>query len=271
MENKTQPTDEIKKIKIGSKDTVGNVITDVLAFGNEYAIYEIETENINKKLRVIIDGVNDERENKIAKDYAEVKDKYITAKGLLYRTSNFGLMKNRVAHSLATALTGNPSLANEQFEKLILQINNEYKETYMRRLYYIVPGYVLLTAFTVILALNTIKNWDQAYKEIFDWLYVAYASIIGGVFSLTLNLPKIKFETEIGGWIFSVFGIERISISILAGIICFVGIKSKFILANLFKDPIDLWSLLFVIIIAAFSEKMVPNIIKDFIDKEIRT
>lgn len=36
--DKIEPTDTIKAIRVGSKDQIGNTITDVLALGDEYAI-----------------------------------------------------------------------------------------------------------------------------------------------------------------------------------------------------------------------------------------
>lgn len=269
MSNKSEPTEKIKKLKVGSKDDVGYVITDIMASGNEYAIYEIETDDINKKLRVLIDGATDENERKIVESYVKVKEKYITAKGLLYRSANFCLMKNRVAHTLATALSGNDDIALKQFERLIAEINKEYHDTFIRRLVYITPGYILLTLFILILALHN-SNTIILIDIVLFWVSVATAAIIGGVFSLTINLPKIRFDSEIGRAIFAVFGIERISISILAGVICTIGIKSKFILANLFQSSLEIWSLLFIVIVSAFSETFVPNIICNFADSSSR-
>lgn len=260
MTQKTQATDIIQNIKIGNKDLSGNLITDVLAKGNEYAVYEIDTPDINKKLRVLIDGIDDESEAKITESYVHVKEKYITAKGLLYRSVNYGLMKNRVAHTLATALSGYHEIALQQFERLIVDINKEYKDSFVRRIFYIAPGYILLTALVVFLALNTM-GFIYINDAVFVWIAVANAAITGGVFSLTLNLPKMRFEAEIGRAIFMIFGLERISISVLAGVICTIGIRSKFIMANVFGASIDIWALLFVVIVSAFSEKMVPNII----------
>lgn len=267
MSKKTEPSDKIKKIKVGSKDDSGYEISDVMASGNEYAIYEIETDDINKKLRFQIDGVDDESEKRIVQSYIKVKEKYIIAKGLLYRSANYGLMRNRVAHTLATAFSGSDDIALEQFDRLINEINKEYRDTYVRRIYYISPGYLLLTISVIILVLNT-SGVISLLDDIFFWFSVATAAIVGGVFSLTLNLPKVKFDSEIGRFIFAVFGIERVSISILAGIICTIGIKSKFILANVFhQSQFEIWALLFVVIASAFSETFVPNIIANLTDK----
>ena len=65
--SKTKRKESINSLKIGEKDTNGHIIVDILASGNEYSIYEIETKDINKKLRVLIDG-NDDKSEKILTD-----------------------------------------------------------------------------------------------------------------------------------------------------------------------------------------------------------
>jgi hypothetical protein len=44
--HKSQPTKRIQDFKIGGKDSAGHMITDILASGNEFVIYEIETNEI---------------------------------------------------------------------------------------------------------------------------------------------------------------------------------------------------------------------------------
>ncbi|MDH3997670.1 MAG: hypothetical protein OET90_02420 [Desulfuromonadales bacterium] len=261
---KTEATEKIKAIKIGNKDALGYLITDVLAVGNEYAVYEIETEDINKKLRVYIDGLDDESEQKILKDYIEVKQLYIQAKGLLYRSSNFGMMKNRVAHALSTALSGNAELAASEFKGLIGEINKEYKRTFVGRIYYVVPGYVLMLFLLCLSVFQTCYGWPTICQEVKEWLDVALAASIGGAFSLTLNVKNMVFAQEITEGVYIAYGLERISIALLAGVICTLGIKSEFIFANLIgESPEEVWGLLFVVSVAAFSEKMVPNLMKN--------
>lgn len=265
---KTHSTEEIKTIAVGKADCFGYTITDVLAKGNEYAIYEIDTEDINRKLRVFIDAADDEREQEVINAYLAVKQEYIKAKGLLYRSSNFGMMKNRVAHTLATALSGSPDLAKTEFKSLIEEINDEYQSAFLGRIFYLVPGYLILTLFVFALALNPFLEWLSISPVIKEWVYVATAALVGGNFSLTLNLKNIEFNKEINPLIYAAYGMERISIATLASVICTFGIKSKFIFANLFTDkPEDVWALLFIVSVAAFSEKFVPNIIKNVGEK----
>ena len=75
--SKTKRKESINSLKIGEKDTNGHIIVDILASGNEYSIYEIETKDINKKLRVLIDGNDDKSEKILTDKFNNVKQKYI--------------------------------------------------------------------------------------------------------------------------------------------------------------------------------------------------
>ncbi|MFT7003086.1 MAG: hypothetical protein ACJAWW_000420 [Sulfurimonas sp.] len=55
----------ISNIIINDKDMSGNKIINVLVKQNKYVIYEIETVDINNKIKVFIDGHSDESEHKI--------------------------------------------------------------------------------------------------------------------------------------------------------------------------------------------------------------
>jgi hypothetical protein len=237
-DQKAKPTDVINQIVVGGKDSSGNKITDVLAKGNEYAVYEIDVKDVQKRLRVKIDGINDERERQVVEWYTKVKDKYLEAKGLLYRSDEYNMFRNRVAHTLATALCGYEDLALSQFNKLIYSIKEEYRDKYIKRIFYIFPGYAILTMLIVFVSaihFNIIYN----NKDLVFWVGIVASAVIGGVLSLTVNLPKIRFETEVYNSIYFVFGLERISISILSGLVCTFAIKSKIILGGVF-DPDDI-------------------------------
>ena len=142
--SKTKRKESINSLKIGEKDTNGHIIVDILASGNEYSIYEIETKDINKKLRVLIDGNDDKSEKILTDKFNNVKQKYIEAKGLLYKSQNFGIMKNRVAHALSTALSSDKVNSNEEFISLINDIKNEAKLALKNRIFYLLPSTILV-------------------------------------------------------------------------------------------------------------------------------
>ena len=156
MTDKLMPTESIEKIKKGAKDNSGNIIQHVLASGNEYAIYEIDDDDINNRLRVYISGHTTDSEQKIIKRFIDVKQKYIIAKGLLYRSTNFGTMKNRIAHALASTLSTDEIDGVKEFEVLIDEINKEYKKSIINRFVYIIPVFLI----TLIMSILIIVNMD---------------------------------------------------------------------------------------------------------------
>jgi len=56
MSEKIEPVDSVAAITVGGTDIAKNIVTNVLAKNNEFAIYEIETNDINNRLKVFIDG-----------------------------------------------------------------------------------------------------------------------------------------------------------------------------------------------------------------------
>ena len=60
--SKTDTVESIKAIVSDAEDNSGNKVVNVLAKHNEYVIYEIETKDINNRIKVFIDGHTDESE-----------------------------------------------------------------------------------------------------------------------------------------------------------------------------------------------------------------
>jgi hypothetical protein len=93
--------------------------------------------------------------------------------------------------------------------------------------------------------------------------YIA-ATCVGGVFSITYSVKKILFESEPNLAYYLVIGFERLLLSILAGLIIFVGIKSKILFGDLIVS--NFYASLFTGFIAGFSESFIPNLL----NKEIK-
>lgn len=252
--------DSIKGIKVHSRDYNGNLVVNVLASANEYSIYEIDTPIPENRLRVYIDGINDEREEKLTSRFNLVKHNYLLAKSLLYRSSNFNLMKSRVAHVLATALSSDDPDPNKNFQILIDEIRAEYKKVVWRRVTFVLPAYTVL----ILLSINCLLiNCNPAYlalelpRDIPKFLLL---TVVGGVLSITYSLKKYVFETDPSKWFYFLLGWERISLALLAGVVVFVGIKSDLFLCHIFQA--NHYAQLFFGVVAGFSETCIPNILK---------
>ncbi len=256
---KKKPTKEVSSLKVGKPDSSGNMVIDLLAFGNEYAIYEIDTPDLNKKLRVLIDGHSNESEKELIQRFNTVKQGYIRAKGLLYRSPNFGMMKNRVAHTLASALSSEVAPTEDLFDTLINEIDQEATQSVINRLLYISPA-LLATIFAAILAFYCAPSKDLHFQ-----LAIAlFGACLGGFLSILINLNKLHFEEYKWGLYFAL-GSERVLLALVAGSIALVLIEANILLPDLL--PLDVWRTLTIAIVAGFSEQLVPSALTKIVNR----
>lgn len=251
---KQAPTHYVSSIKKGNTDTSGEKIIHVLASGNEFAIYEIEHPDINNRLKVLIDGHTDESENTLTEIFDIVKQDYIKAKGLLYRSPNFGMMKNRVAHALATCLRSGSDNKNI-FPELITDIETEIKQAFQNRLFYLMPvfGTALLSLLYVIICLCLFPNLVYISAIIFT-------IALGCSLSVLTNMKGLHFEEYNKRWIYLIFGFERLFLSFVTGCIGYLLIRSKLLFPKI--DVSDIWQLMPLITLSAFSERLIPNFLR---------
>lgn len=247
--SKTKRKESINSLKIGEKDTNGHIIVDILASGNEYSIYEIETKDINKKLRVLIDGNDDKSEKILTDKFNNVKQKYIEAKGLLYKSQNFGIMKNRVAHALSTALSSDTVNSNEEFISLINDIKNEAKLALKNRIFYLLPSTILVVLmFIYLININSYLNYEL----------LIFGASLGGSLSVLFTLKKRNFE-EFDTFHYFIIGLERIFLANIATAIIFILIKSGLFLPSF--TNYNLWITISIGVIAGFSEQLAPSLL----------
>ena len=257
MPDKLQPTEKISNIKKGSTDRSGNVILNVLVRANEYAIYEIDDKDINNRLHVFIDGHTNENEELIIKRYVKAKQKFIEAKGLLYRSTNFGMMKNRIAHTLASALSSDEINGEQEFETLIEDINNEYKKSTINRYLYITPAFVITVIASIVIFIN--MDWRATNYPYWQVICVIFGSSIGGSLSILAGLKKYSFDEHPTTKYYFMIGLERMFLSGLAGTIAFVGMRSGIVFQQV--DVNNYWAFMLIIIAAGFSESLVPSML----------
>jgi hypothetical protein len=265
---KTQPTEVIRSIKKGERDSSGNQIVSVLAAGNEYAIYEIEAAEPENRLRFQIDGITDSSEKVLRDKFAIVRQKYVLAKGLLYRASNYNLMKNRVAHALAGVFSGNQNNPTDIFDDLIEEIKKEYASMIWKKVIYLMPGYVLL----ILLAANFLYElYHENYLSniyVTELLRFVTCTSIGSVFSVTYSVRKVLFESEPNIAYYFVIGCERFALAILSGIIFYVAIKSRVLFGDVITS--NTFASLFVGFAAGFTERFVPNLMKKGLEDAVK-
>lgn len=255
--SKTKPNENITNIKPGQNDSSGNKVLHILSHGNEYCIYEIEHSDINYRLRVAIDGLTDESEQLLINKFNLVKNKYIIAKGLLYRSQNYGIMKNRVSHILGSCLQNETLPNGDEFDELIKEIEEEIKRTSNNRLYYFSPSIFL----TILFAFLCYIFSEYRISDTQSWqvLIVIFSSLLGSSISILSTINKINFEEQPYSLYYSLIGFERIFLSCVAGTISYLLIRSKIIFPQI--EINDYWKIMSLIVVASFSEKLIPNVL----------
>ena len=252
-------TDKIASFQKDTLDISGNKIINILAKGNEYVIYEIDDVDINNRLKVFIDGHNSTREEELIQKFNKVKQNYFQAKGLLYRSSNFGMMKNRIAHLLTTVFTSDDNFdGNREFEKLINEIQKEYSRTIRNRLFYLAPA-ISASLFLGYMLYIKYQIWFKEQPQYWIILCILFGSAIGGTVSLIFRINKHNFEEHLSWMYYVIIGLERTILAIFAGIIAYVGIKSGILFGNI--ENKSYWTIVAIAILAGFSEALIPGLL----------
>lgn len=260
---KNQPTDLIKSIVIGGKDPASNMVINVLARSNEYIIYEIEDEDVNNKIKVLVDGLTDESEKDIANRFNTVKQKYIEAKGLLGKSSNYGMMKQRIAHTLSTCLSTDDVDGVKEFSELISTITREHEEMVTNRAIYLAPCIIATIMFFSVCVYFMNERMDATPL----WLILTslLAASLGGSISILAKAKMLNFEEFKTKKHYFLLGVERVFLSFVAGAIIFIAIKSGVLFPSFMSE--SYWAIMMIIVVAGFSESFVPGIL-DKVNKE---
>ncbi|MCW6034469.1 hypothetical protein [Pantoea sp. JK] len=261
---KSQPTELISSLVKGSKDRRNDLIIDVLAAQNEFCIYEIDNEDINTRIRVVIDGHTDEFEERLLKRFSDVKIKYIEAKGILAISSNYGMMKHRIAHTLSTCLNSAHVNGNQEFDRLIKAISTEHESIVSNRLVYLTPAFLAcIVAFTLIF-IHLFFLSTQSLSWTLTTLF--FASVLGGSFSILINAKQLNFEEFKVKNHYFLIGTERVFLSLMAGAIAYIAIRSQLILPDFYKS--GRWPTLTIIVLSGFSESFIPSLLGKATSKE---
>ncbi|MEZ7786063.1 hypothetical protein [Neisseria perflava] len=256
----------ISNLKKGGLDVSGNKIINILAKYNEFIIYEIDIGNIQDRIKVFIDGHTDNSERIIQDKFSAVKLNYIKAKSTLLHSANFETNKQRVAHALANCLSGNNSNDenNQLFIELITTIKKEQNEILKNRILYFLPSLLLvMLCFCLCLYIYYKNIIEGARLENYEFWVMLLSSLLsislGGCLSIMSGAKLLNFQQFVGWYYYVFLGLERLLFSMFTGAIAFVVIKSNLVSSIILSK--GNWSLMMILIIAGFSERLIPSIL----------
>jgi hypothetical protein len=255
--------DQIKRMEsfaVGKKASSGDLITKILARGDEYVIFEIQTKYLSDSIRLQIDTIK-EVDNTLTDRFNDIRSNFSKLKGLLYKVYDDSSLKVRIAHILAHGIMGKTVEANTQFEELITEINTEYSNQFKHRLRYLIT-LVAITMGLILFSIDTYYNKRYfQMPNIRIFIFVLTGGSIGGFLSVSRRLRKTVFEKDVNKYLYIIYGIERVFISILGAIIIFFAIKSNlaFGIVNELTKPA--YGFILFSIVAGFSETLIPNLL----------
>jgi hypothetical protein len=270
INKKSQPRPLIMNIKIGAEDVSGNKITLIHAKHDEYAIYEIETPDINNKLRVIIDGYTDESERAIQDRFNKVKQKYIEAIGLLSNTPRFEMLKRRIAHTLSTCLNSGETDGLKEFQTLIETIKKEHQVLVVHRAIYTLPVliFVVLSAIITFFVTDDLTQKYESMSKLHFLAYLLLSVSAGACISILMNTNKLNFEEYSLKKYYLMLGFERVLLSIVAGTAALICIQAGILFPSFTQN--SLWGAMVVLLLAGFSESLIPSVLTKIESKELK-
>lgn len=256
-DRKNSPT--IQKIIETGTDPAGRPILDILSANNYFCVYEIAHEDHFSMLKISYDGETDADEALLAQRLNEIKPQYLEAKGLVY--NSFGLISNkhRIAHLLSAVFT--PSIdikiCKENFIELVKELRKERQAIIMNRLCYLLPCFLLLLCTLTAIIFSIDKN-----------LILLLSVLSGSLLSLIFKANKKRFGDLVGAAKFCIIlGLERTTISLIAGFIFYAAIQAGILIPSIFQDSNNQWSLYLAMIFAGYSETMAPNFLNKLTQK----
>lgn len=257
--------------KVGAYDLAGNKIKKIFSRGDDFLIYEIEGATESESFRVSVDTVIDSDPQGYIKRYEEIKTSIDDFRSILHKGVHDKSMKHRAASAISTALRGDVRRAKLLFEKINEEVLKEYKAISNGRLNYLLASLaallLLVTSTLIMYALrkNAFITENPQFK---NFIYAATFSALGGFFSICINLKDIEFERSLAWWKYEIYGVQRILLASICGVIAYILVASDILLSFMTKSPNSQLALMAICILSGFSEKLIPNALLRLESKE---
>ncbi|WP_036301753.1 hypothetical protein [Methylotenera sp. L2L1] len=246
---------------IGAKDGLGNTITKVFASGDEYVIYEVGDLPKIESLKVRI-YTKIEDDLTAVRNFQQVKDAFDRIKSVLYKTGADSSFQHRMAAALSRAILGDIEDSKTLFGKIESDANEDYKHKVIGRLCYLAGAFLL----TLILSIFAILTYIFRNSELLTHnievpiiLYVIAFGSLGGFLSISYKTKDVIAQRAISYWMYSVYGAERLVISIIAAIATYILMKSGIIFTSFAEAKNGLYFILSMCFVSGFSETLIPT------------
>ena len=255
-----------EEFKIGGLDLQGRKIEHVYVTGVEYVVYRT-----NQGIKVYIyDELLPDEERVLWKNFVKISNQL----GRIYALQPEELSSvESINKTIARAIT--QSIEGHLADAVELLNNAESRLIRLRclkgRLEYLISAGI--TVFTFIIMLSIIQflsRYISIPDELIMILKVTTCGALGGFLSVSINVWKLNIDLDANRILNAASGSSRIVIASVAAVFAFFAVKSELILGTLSKT---IYGIYIASMVAGFSEKFIPNIIrsisKDEREKEI--
>lgn len=260
------PTEELKRYKIGVEDSVGYKITGVISKRDQFVIYEIDEQSLQNRIRIIVDSYDKDLEKKIIKKYNHVKSEYIKSKSALLHTDNYEENKNLIGQTLSAYLDDyeniDPNDRGEEFKKIAKDIFAKNKSTLLNSISMMIP-------FLIFIIVPFIINWctslfvDSEIKiSLIEYFcLISFGTSLGALISLFISLKTRNLHEFDKCNLYFLLGFQKLLLGFTSSTIFLLILNSEIIKIKFFENSI--MGILMVCILAGFSERLIPTLLSN--------
>ncbi|WP_230622333.1 hypothetical protein [Aggregatibacter sp. Marseille-P9115] len=266
-QNKFDPTENIKKHKVGNEDSVGDKILGIISKRDQYVIYEIESKSVQNRIRILIDSCDEELAKKIIKKFNHVKSEYIKAKAALLHTDNYEENKNLIAHTLSSYLDDyeniNEDDRGEAFKEIVNDIFKKNKMMLINSMSMIAPFLLfLIIPFIVKYWCSLSFSYNSVTLTSMEYFcLISFGTSLGSLMSLFMSLKKRNLQEFDKWYLYSLLGLQKLMLGLVSSTIFLLILNSEIITIKFFENSII--GVLMVCILAGFSERLIPTLLSN--------
>lgn len=255
----------LAKLIVGVNDFDGNQIEKIYVRGDEYIIYGIANVSEAESFRVLIDTEVEADPNGLVGRFEEIKEDVVNFRSILFKGVHDKSVKHQAANAVSTALRGDVEKARKIFQGISDRVAKEYKSIQYGRIFYLSGSFALVFLFSMLAILFYIFRECNFVKNIAEMKYISYVIVfsgLGGVLSVCINIKNMEFERDSVWYLFFIYGVQRILIASLCGILSYILIRGDLIFTFIMNSANPYFGMMAVCAAAGFSETLIPNALK---------
>lgn len=261
---KRKQRERLNSYIVGQKDRVGDVITHIYVLGDEYVIYDYDNGDGRNILRVQLDTEIEEDPNNLCGNFDKIKKNFNEFKGVVHKADNQEFVKSVAAQAISLGIKGGLQSAELIFEDIITRINKEHSDSIKCKLAYLIScmtWLILTSVLGVLVYLFRTSEFITTNIGLLNAFFCCLFAGFGGFISVTRKLYKLIIEKDVKFSVYIIYGIERMIIANLSGLVAYVLIKCGIALSFVNDLSNPLYAYMAISIISGFSENYIPDLL----------